>query len=142
MYITIYNCIQLAAHQPPSFCTDCLPPIQHVKSVLPVAILSVHKRLDGVNMSLVRYDFGFHDLHLQNNLPGGGTVDEEFNISVEHAERPASHQRLSFFNCSPFLEVGHFGGRANPILLQDICRWMQILLLSSFKAYKKQNPKP
>jgi hypothetical protein len=31
-------------------------------------------------------------------------------------------------------EVGHFGGRANPILLQDICRWKQILLLSSFKA--------
>ena len=29
---------------------------------------------------------------------GGGTVDEEGNISVAHAERPASHQRLSFFN--------------------------------------------
>jgi hypothetical protein len=33
-----------------------------------------------------------------------------------------------------FLEVGHFGGRANPILLQDICRWMHSLLL--------ENPNP
>jgi hypothetical protein len=34
---------------------------------------------------------------------GGGTVDEEGNIFVTHAERPDSHQRLSFsVNCKDF----------------------------------------
>jgi hypothetical protein len=45
-----------------------VPPIRHVKSVLPLAILSFHQWLDGVSKSLVRYDFGFHDLNQQNNL--------------------------------------------------------------------------
>ncbi len=58
---------------------------------------------------------------------GGGTVDEEGNI-VLHAERPASHERLSFFNCNVF------GSRASKAcwwssdksvslsILEDICR--------------------
>ncbi len=36
--------------------------------VLPLVILSFQEWLDGVSKSLVRYDLGFHDLNLQNNL--------------------------------------------------------------------------
>ena len=61
------------------FCTVCLPPIRHVKSVLPqVVILPFHQWLDGVSKSLVRYDFGFHDLNLQINVSSQQEIRDDY----------------------------------------------------------------
>ena len=63
-----------------------------------------------------------------------GVVDEEGNIFSARA-RTGSHQRSSFlaFECQIaeiiLVELEHVVLTANPILLKDMCRLMQSLLL-------------